>query len=128
MDCVSEVTYRVVPLPQYAKLHDVFHISMLRKYIPYETHVIKFDILEIQTDLSFEKKSMQIVKYKEHNLRKRVVPMVQVQWQHHGIRRLLGNKRMRYVVNTQTYLVSCLSCKFRGRKFSKRGRLLQKPF
>ena len=36
-------------------------------------------------DLSFEEKPMQILDFEEHNLRKRVVLMVKVQWQHHGI-------------------------------------------
>ena len=44
---VGEVAYRATLPSQYAKLHDVFHLLMLRKYIPNETHVIKYDILEI---------------------------------------------------------------------------------
>ena len=55
-----------------------FHISMLRRYIPDEAHVIKYDTPEIQADLSFEEKPMRIVEFREHNLRKRVVPMVKV--------------------------------------------------
>ena len=82
---VGEVVYRLALPPQYAKLHDVFHISMLRKYIPYETHVIKYDTLEIQADLSFEEKPIRIVEFREHNLRKRIVSIVKVQWQHHEI-------------------------------------------
>ena len=52
---VGEVAYRLVLPPQYAKLHDVFHISMLKRYIPDEAHVIKYDT---PVDLSFEEKPM----------------------------------------------------------------------
>ena len=85
MERVGEVAYRLALSTQYAKLHDVFHISMLRKYIPDETHVIKYDTPEIQVDLSFEEKPIRIVEFKEHNLRKRIVPMVKIQWLHHEI-------------------------------------------
>ena len=82
---VGEVAYRVALPPHYVKLHDVFHISMLRKYILDETYVIKHDTPEIQADLSFEEKPMQIADFREHNIHNRVVSMVKVQWQHHGI-------------------------------------------
>ena len=62
MEWVGEVAYRVVLPPQYAKLHDIFHISMLKKYIQDETYVIKYDIpgwfilwREVYADCGFQR-------------------------------------------------------------------------
>ena len=38
---IGEVAYRVELPPQYAHIHNVFHVSMLRKYIPDPSHIIQ---------------------------------------------------------------------------------------
>jgi hypothetical protein len=38
--------------PSLAGIHDVFHVSMLRKYIPDPSHVIKYEPLRIQKNLT----------------------------------------------------------------------------
>ena len=38
---VGEVAYRLVLPPELSRIHPVFHVSMLRKYIPYPSHVLQ---------------------------------------------------------------------------------------
>ena len=40
LDRVGTVTYRLALTPSLSGVHEVFHISMLRKYTPYPTHVV----------------------------------------------------------------------------------------
>ena len=40
---VGNVAYRVALPPNLSNLHDVFHVSQLRKYIPDPSHVIQMD-------------------------------------------------------------------------------------
>lgn len=41
-------------LPKLEKIHDVFHILMLRKYVPDPSHTLEAPPVELHEDLSFE--------------------------------------------------------------------------
>ena len=40
LEMVGTVTYWLALLPSISGVHAIFHISMLRKYTPYLTHVV----------------------------------------------------------------------------------------
>ena len=44
---IRDVAYRLVLPPELAGVHDVFHVSMLRKYIPDPTHVLQHEPLQL---------------------------------------------------------------------------------
>ena len=48
------VAYRIVLPPSLSNLHDVFHVSQLRKYVYDESHVIQEDELEVRDNLTIE--------------------------------------------------------------------------
>ena len=37
---VGEIAYRLALLPSLSSVHEVFHVSMLRKYTPDPAHVV----------------------------------------------------------------------------------------
>ncbi|XP_060961023.1 uncharacterized protein LOC133031520 [Cannabis sativa] len=41
--------------PVLAETHNVFHISMLRKYVSDPSHVLNYERMELKRDLSYEK-------------------------------------------------------------------------
>jgi len=47
LERVGPVAYRLALPPSLAGVHDVFHVSMLRKYIPDLLHVIKYESLQL---------------------------------------------------------------------------------
>ena len=51
---MCEVAYRVTFPPPLSNLHDVFHVSQLRKCIPDPSHVIQMDDIQVRDDLTFE--------------------------------------------------------------------------
>ena len=53
---VGEVAYKLALPPQLANIHPVFHVSMLLKYIYDPSHVVNFDDLYIEEDVSYEVK------------------------------------------------------------------------
>ena len=57
-------------------IHDVFHVSMLRKYISNPSHVLKAPPVELREDLSFEVQPVGIVDQRIKVLRNKVIPMV----------------------------------------------------
>ena len=54
LERIGQVAYRLALLPSLSGVHDVFHISMLRKYVSDTTHILGYEDLELQTDLSYE--------------------------------------------------------------------------
>ena len=40
LERIGELAYRLELPPELSQLHDVFHICMLRKYVPRSSHVI----------------------------------------------------------------------------------------
>ncbi|XP_058075738.1 uncharacterized protein LOC131224218 [Magnolia sinica] len=83
-ECVGAVAYRHALPPQLASVHNVFHVSMLRKYERDASHVIEWQDLELQEDTSYIEKPVQILDYKEHVLRTKTILLVKILWLHHG--------------------------------------------
>ena len=52
---VGPVAYRLELPPSMSGVHDVFHVSMLRKYTPDPAHVVDWGQIEVDTDGTFEK-------------------------------------------------------------------------
>ena len=67
------------------RIHDVFHVSMLRKYIPDPSHVLTEQPVEIQENLTYEEESMQILDRREQVLRNKTIPLVKVLWRSHTV-------------------------------------------
>ena len=77
---VGKVAYRLALPPSLAAVHDVFHVSQLRKYIRDESHVIDHSELEVRPDLSVPDQPVAIIDSSEKHLRNKVVRLVRVQW------------------------------------------------
>ena len=69
--------------PELPKVHNMFHMSQLRKYVPDPSHVIEPDLVQLQEDLYKEEQPLQILDQREKQLRKKVVPLVKVLWVNH---------------------------------------------
>ena len=85
-----EIVSKVGPLacklklpPELSRIHDTFHVSMLRKYIPDPSHVLREEPMQLNENLTYEEISMQIVDRKEQVLRSKVIPLVKVLWKNH---------------------------------------------
>ena len=72
------MAYRLELPPELSRIHNVFHISMLRKYIPNPFHVLETPSIELKKDLSFEVQPVAIVDQKMKQLKNKVIPMVKV--------------------------------------------------
>ena len=80
LEKIGQVAYRLALPPALSAVHNVFHVSALRKYIPDETHVLSYENLELDSDLSFEDQPVQILDRKDKVLRNKTIPLVKVLW------------------------------------------------
>ncbi|KAI5389796.1 hypothetical protein KIW84_075195 [Lathyrus oleraceus] len=47
LERIGEVAYRIALPPSLANLHEVFHVSQLRRYIPDSSHVVQVDDVQV---------------------------------------------------------------------------------
>ena len=82
LERVGTVAYRLVLPPSLLSVHEVFHVSMLRKYTPNPTHIVDRGELVVDADGTFEEGSVRIMDSREQVLRGKTVRLVKVLWQH----------------------------------------------
>jgi hypothetical protein len=69
--------------PQLSDVHDVFHVSQLKKCLRVPKEQIPMDDLEAKEDLSYQEYPVKILEtFKKVTLNKRI-KMRKVQWSHH---------------------------------------------
>ena len=61
----------------------MFHVSMLRKYIPDPSHVLNYEPLKIKDNLTYEEVPIQILDRKDHVLQ--TITLVKVLWKNHTV-------------------------------------------
>ncbi|RVW68715.1 Transposon Tf2-2 polyprotein [Vitis vinifera] len=86
LERVGILAYKVALPPSLSKVHNVFHVSTLRKYIYDPSHVVELEPIQIFEDLTYEEVPVQIVDVMDKVLRHAVVKLVKVQWSNHSIR------------------------------------------
>ena len=84
LERIGEATYRLALPPKLSHVHNVFHVSMLRKYEPDSSHVVSYEEIEVNEDATYVEEPVQIVGREERKLRNREIPVVKVIWRHHG--------------------------------------------
>ena len=77
---VGSVAYRLVLPMELSQIHNVFIVSMLRKYISDPSHILETPTVEVKDDLSYEEQAVQILNRREQVLRNKTIPLVKVLW------------------------------------------------
>nr|CAB3504395.1 unnamed protein product [Digitaria exilis] len=85
-----EITQQCGPVAYCVKLpeklstvHNVFHVSQLKKCLRVPTEVVEQEELSVEPDLSYDEHPIKILDEKERQTRRREVKMYKIQWSYH---------------------------------------------
>ena len=85
LERVGTIAYRLALPPSMSGVHEVFHVSMLRRYTLDPTHVVDWGEIEVDTDETFEEGPVCIMDSQDQVLERKTVRLVTVLWQHCGV-------------------------------------------
>ena len=85
LERIGIVAYRLDLPPSMSSVHEVFHVSMLRKYTPDPAHVVDWGQIEVDIDRTFKEGSVCILDSRDQVLRRKTMRLVRVLWRHYRV-------------------------------------------
>ena len=80
---VGPVAYKLALPPKLEKIHNIFHVSMLRRYMSNPSHVVSSETIELRPDLTYEEEPVEILAREVTKLQKKRIPLVKILWKNH---------------------------------------------
>ncbi|WVZ56866.1 hypothetical protein U9M48_007338 [Paspalum notatum var. saurae] len=77
------VAYRLELPPRLAAVHDIFHVSQLKKCLRVPEEEIDTSQVQIEPDLTYEARPVKVLDRKQRSTRRSTVTMYKVQWSEH---------------------------------------------
>jgi hypothetical protein len=81
---VGEMTYQLELPDNLSNVHNVFHVSQLKKYLCVPKEQLPVDDLSVQGDLTYAEYPIKSLDTLTRVTRNIVIKMCKVQWSHHG--------------------------------------------
>ncbi|WVZ80422.1 hypothetical protein U9M48_027895 [Paspalum notatum var. saurae] len=78
------VAYRLELPPHLAAVHDVFHVSQLKKCLRVSEEAVDTSQIEIEPDLTYEERPIKILDQKQRATRRKAINFYKVQWSNHS--------------------------------------------
>ena len=80
---VGPIAYRLALPPDLEKIHNVFHVSMLRRYRSDPSHVVSLETIELRPDFTYEEEPVEILAREMKELWNKNILLVKVLWINH---------------------------------------------
>jgi hypothetical protein len=79
----ENVVYKLELPPSLAGVHDIFHISQLKKCLKAHVDVVLPDVAPLEIDLTYPKHPIKILDQKDRATRRKMIKFFKVQWSNH---------------------------------------------
>jgi hypothetical protein len=71
--------------PSLAGIHDIFHVSQLKKCLKAPVNVVLPEVAPLETDLTYPEYLIKILDQKSHVTRRKMTKFYKIQWSNHTI-------------------------------------------
>ena len=78
LEKIGPMMYQLALTLEFANVHDVFHVSILKKYIADLTHVLNQPPIKPEKNLQYEEQPMRIMNSRVKQLRNKIILLVKV--------------------------------------------------
>jgi hypothetical protein len=85
LDKIGPVAY-MIALPASMNVHNVFHVSLLKKCVHDPSHVIDWHLIQVETKGEFQVQPIHVLDRKVKMLQNHIIELVKVQWTYYGPR------------------------------------------
>ena len=82
---VGEVAYELALPPGLSGVHPVFHVSMFKRYHGDGNYIIRWDLVLLDENLSYEEEPVAILDREVRKLRSREIASIKVQWKNRPV-------------------------------------------
>jgi hypothetical protein len=83
LEICGPVAYRLQIPFQLAAVHNIVHVSQLRKCVEIPTEIIDSQAIEIDPDLTYTEHPLRVLDTKERSTRRETIRMYKIQWNHY---------------------------------------------
>jgi hypothetical protein len=83
LERIRPIAY-MIALPASMSIHNVLHVSLLKKYIPDANHVIDWNVIQVEQENTFQVHPIRILDQKIKQLQNQAICLVKVQWTWYG--------------------------------------------
>jgi hypothetical protein len=79
------VAYKLQLPPSLAGVHDIFHVSQLKKCLKTPVDVVLSEVAPLELDLTYPEHPIKILDQKSHVTRQRTIKFYKIQWSNHTV-------------------------------------------
>jgi hypothetical protein len=81
----GKVTYKLELSPSLTRVHDIFHVSQLKKYLKAPVDVVLPEVAPLETDLTYPEHPIKILDKKSRATRRKTIKFYKIQWSNHTV-------------------------------------------
>jgi hypothetical protein len=78
------VAYKLDLSPSLAGVHDIFHVSQLKRCLNAPVNVVLPEVTPLEADLSYPERPIKISDQKDHVMRRKTIKFFKIQWSNHS--------------------------------------------
>jgi hypothetical protein len=79
------MAYKLELPPSLAGVHDIFHISQLKKCLKVPVGVVLLDVAPLEADLTYPEHLVKILDQKSRVTRRKMIKFFKIQWSNHTV-------------------------------------------
>jgi hypothetical protein len=81
----GKVAYKLELPPSLAGVHDIFHVSRLKKCLKAHMDVVLPEVAPLETDLTYPEHPIKILNQRSRVIRRKMIKFYKIQWSNHMV-------------------------------------------